>query len=369
MIIKMFSYYKDFRCIADSCSDSCCDGWKIIIDKISSEKYLNTENVLAWKLKDKLVVDKDNNYFKLDGSRCPFLNEDNLCDIYINMGEKALSSTCSSFPRIIRKDGNVMQACLTLACPQAARMMLENKLDITTMSGVNDNVDAMIEDRIQTLLIDIVNDSSISWKKRMIILIVITKQISKAEEGVLDIIEQFEDKSLREEFAESIQEDYDNEQIKAQMMYDIINEYMKMCFSRIHESETIDLLRKYVSGKNVEDIQHLYNDYDNVMEQSMLTRWYEFENFITYYIFRYFKETPRENLFDRIAMMFAEYSIIRTLDMMCLVENGDINIDNQIEIMHYCAKILEHSKKDYNIMYNLMKESGYITMAHLTLLM
>ena len=32
-------YYKEFTCIADKCEDTCCAGWKIVIDKKSLNKY------------------------------------------------------------------------------------------------------------------------------------------------------------------------------------------------------------------------------------------------------------------------------------------------------------------------------------------
>ena len=32
-------YYKEFKCIADKCPDTCCAGWKIMIDDKSLEKY------------------------------------------------------------------------------------------------------------------------------------------------------------------------------------------------------------------------------------------------------------------------------------------------------------------------------------------
>ena len=32
-------YYDKFQCIANECTDSCCIGWDIDIDKISFRKY------------------------------------------------------------------------------------------------------------------------------------------------------------------------------------------------------------------------------------------------------------------------------------------------------------------------------------------
>lgn len=34
-------YYKDFRCIAGACTDTCCAGWDVDVDK-NSYKYYKT---------------------------------------------------------------------------------------------------------------------------------------------------------------------------------------------------------------------------------------------------------------------------------------------------------------------------------------
>ncbi len=39
-------------------------------------------------------------YMNEDG-RCAFLNENNLCDIYIQLGEEALCDICTEHPRFI----------------------------------------------------------------------------------------------------------------------------------------------------------------------------------------------------------------------------------------------------------------------------
>ena len=49
-----------------------------------------------------------------------------LCDIYINMGENALCETCKRFPRITLDYSQFQEKILSLACPEALRLMLKN---------------------------------------------------------------------------------------------------------------------------------------------------------------------------------------------------------------------------------------------------
>ena len=91
-------YYKEFKCIADKCPDTCCAGWDVVLDKQSLERYLGTSGEIGKKLKSVIAVDSDgDDIFVSANGRCPFLMQNNLCEIYIELGEESLCRTgCSS---------------------------------------------------------------------------------------------------------------------------------------------------------------------------------------------------------------------------------------------------------------------------------
>ena len=78
------SFYKDFKCIAGDCPDSCCQGWEVDADHESLSYYKTLSGPLRQKIDS--VLDKDeygNTVFRLTkNKRCPFLNSDNLCDMH-----------------------------------------------------------------------------------------------------------------------------------------------------------------------------------------------------------------------------------------------------------------------------------------------
>ena len=39
MILRTPSFYKDFKCIAGACPDSCCQGWEVDADEKSLKYY------------------------------------------------------------------------------------------------------------------------------------------------------------------------------------------------------------------------------------------------------------------------------------------------------------------------------------------
>ena len=118
-------FYREFKCIANRCEDSCCKDWDIDIDSETEKFYQTVTGELGEKIRRKLVTDEyDERVFKAENGRCPFWNGDMLCDIYIGIGEEHLSRTCYSFPRVKIDYGSFCEHILSFACPEAARIML-----------------------------------------------------------------------------------------------------------------------------------------------------------------------------------------------------------------------------------------------------
>lgn len=125
-------YYSQFSCIGGVCEDSCCNGWRIDIDKQTYKKYKNcTNKLLAPFFKSGI---KKNNAptsndcyatFSLDANgSCVFLDQDKLCKIQKNLGAEALSPVCSHYPRTATKIGTQIEYSLGLSCPEVARLAL-----------------------------------------------------------------------------------------------------------------------------------------------------------------------------------------------------------------------------------------------------
>ena len=81
-------YYKDFKCSADKCPDTCCAGWQIVIDRKTLQKYREYPGAFGSRLHNS--IDWEESSFKQYDKRCAFLNEENLCDICLEAGEDKL---------------------------------------------------------------------------------------------------------------------------------------------------------------------------------------------------------------------------------------------------------------------------------------
>lgn len=121
------TFYKDFKCIAGDCPDSCCQGWEVDADAESLEYYNTLDPSLEIKQRIDRVLSKDefdNNIFTLaPKKRCPFLNDENLCDMHIAIGGEHTPYTCRTFPRFIYDFGGTREIGVSFSCPVASDMM------------------------------------------------------------------------------------------------------------------------------------------------------------------------------------------------------------------------------------------------------
>lgn len=119
------NYYKKFKCIAGDCRDNCCIGWEIDVDGDTLRKYKKIGGAFGARLEKST----ENGSFVLNGERCPFLNDDNLCDIIINLGEDSLCSICARHPRFVEQFGTRTEIGIGLSCQTAAELILSADLN------------------------------------------------------------------------------------------------------------------------------------------------------------------------------------------------------------------------------------------------
>ena len=136
------NYYKDFKCIADKCKHSCCIGWEIDIDDDTLATYNNVKNPFRNCLDDGINRDSENACFRLDGKgRCAFLNENNLCEIILNLGEDSLCQICTDHPRFRNYYSNRTEVGLGLCCEEAGRIILSQKETFSLVKLSDDGID------------------------------------------------------------------------------------------------------------------------------------------------------------------------------------------------------------------------------------
>ncbi len=117
------NYYEKFTCIADRCKHSCCIGWEIDIDEDTMELYRSLEGELAERIRNSISGEVPH-FVLQDGERCPFLNQNGLCDIISTLGDGAICDICYLHPRFSNFYEGFTETGLGLCCEEAARIIL-----------------------------------------------------------------------------------------------------------------------------------------------------------------------------------------------------------------------------------------------------
>jgi len=135
------NFYSEFSCIGGSCLGTCCEGWGITLDKTTLQKYQSITSEFGTYIQECIQTDNAGSYIVLDSDmRCPFLNEDGLCKIYIQCGPEYLSDTCTRFPRRKLKMGEHQIDGLSLSCEEVLRILYERESDIFLCADSTENL-------------------------------------------------------------------------------------------------------------------------------------------------------------------------------------------------------------------------------------
>lgn len=66
------AFWRKFRCIGGKCTDNCCVGWEICIDRETWEKYQKLPGELGEKLRREIKNRRRRNFFSDEGRTLSF---------------------------------------------------------------------------------------------------------------------------------------------------------------------------------------------------------------------------------------------------------------------------------------------------------
>ncbi len=121
-------YYPLFACIAGRCRHSCCIGWEIDLDEESLARYQKAEGEMGERLRRGIEETEEGAHFRLDEKeRCPFLNQEGLCDLILAWGEGGLCQICADHPRFRSFYSDRTEIGLGLCCEAAGQLVLSRQ--------------------------------------------------------------------------------------------------------------------------------------------------------------------------------------------------------------------------------------------------
>ena len=166
-------YYNDFKCIADKCKNSCCIGWEIDIDDNTYKKYMSLNSPIGEKLRNNITTDIPHSFKLRENEKCPFLNENGLCELILTLGEDQLCDICALHPRYRNFYNTRTEIGLGLCCEAVGDIVL-NKKTPTRLIVIDDDGETDVPDeaeeeiiKLRDNVLDVVTDRSAPIKTRV----------------------------------------------------------------------------------------------------------------------------------------------------------------------------------------------------------
>lgn len=404
-IILMPSYMKSFRCIGSSCEDSCCIGFKVDLDKETYLKYNKIQNkeikhIVAKSVKRKHNKKSEVSYGNIqmeENKRCPFLDEENLCKMYINMGKEYLSDTCTVYPRYLHKIDGKFERSATMSCPEAARLAILNKDGIMfeqfeeeedSRIVINNRFDAeghlflkkpqryFWEIRIFSL--SILQNRDYTLSERLVILGVFYENIENLRRNELTkeipaMIEKMgymiEEKSLREELNNLPT----NTELQMLLIKEIVDHRET---GVVGSARYVQCLKEtllgigYIEGEQQEKILEKYNkNREKYFKPYLREKEYLLENYL---VNEYFRELMPfgnfETIWDSYIYMCVLYSMVKFhMIGMSGVHEG-LTDELTLKLIQSLSKVVTHSTKYIGEIIKLLKDNNYDSLAHMSIL-
>ena len=369
MKIRVPEYFKDFKCIASKCEDTCCAGWGIVIDDATYDRYKNVQGEFGDRLRSEIVHEAGENIFVLKGNNCPFLNEEKTCDIYINIGEENLCYTCQQYPRYTEEFGSLREVGISLSCPEAARIMLNNSKKVEFELSENNEVVSSYNDinaqlfiellQSRKIVMDIIQDRTIDLRKRAVVALLFVDEIQeKIDESeikeIKSVREKYLDKGFLEELINELEEYRDSEGSK----YDDMHEYFKVFkdLKHITPDDPLGLNDALRYFWQTDEDEELYIIKHRQFEEYYKDKLYKFENILVYFVFRYFMKAVFDyDILAKIKTALVSYMIIRELAVVRYIENNEFTDEDMVDIAHTYSKDIEHLEENIEALAELFE--------------
>ena len=398
-------YMERFSCIGPSCEDSCCVGWRVTVDEASYKKYSKaTDETLVPLFKKNVTRNRSNpsktNYAKIkmdSQGRCPFLNEEKLCNIQQKLGATYLSDTCAIYPRTINQIDNIIEKSGTLSCPEIVRLALLNPDGITfneieepisertfvhskkepnSLKNAN-RIEKYFWD-LRIFTIEVLQHRDYAIDERLIFLgLFYQKAQVLLDDNKLDEIQMLIGTYKQLLGETSVKHDLANVPSNPGIQMKLSKELMDQRIAGgINNERYMNCLGQYLNGiryykdSSVEENASRYTEaYATYYAPYMKDHEYIYENYLVNYAFRkLFPLTTEGSLFDAYVMMVVHFAMVKLHLIGLAGFHKGLTEEVIVKLIQSFTRMVEHNEGYLKRIHSLLKENDYTTMPFMSIL-
>ena len=354
MRVRRPSYMKDFKCIGSACTDTCCAGWEIVIDDTTYEAYKQVEGSFGERLRQQIGEEQGEPYFKLQkGRRCSFLNQENLCDIFIEIGENMLCDICREHPRFYEWFGDYTEMGVGLCCEAAEQLIFASE-EKATFELITEDEEENEEDELITLLLQaretafsIVQNREMSITDRLMLLLDYGSDLQSAlDREAVGELEQLAVQWKDVQFQKELRKQNEQCRITAEegITYynDILDVYEKLEILDTDWKETLYFIRE-----QLKELIGCKKSFDMEYDR----RAYEYEHLAVYFLYRYFMQAVyQEDITSPVTFTVLSVLVIQLADRERYITTGSFTIEDRYEIARRYSKEIEYCTENMDVL-------------------
>lgn len=308
------SNYDKFKCTADKCKFTCCEGWDISVDDNTydnwkndkSNNILNNVKIKRYEGKDEYFINKKTNEV------CPLLDSHGLCNIVKDHGENYLSLTCQMFPRIENIFEDRRELSLSCSCPEVLELIGSETGKINMTSESHNNLESnALEIKVRETIINIMQQENFLLENKLIIsfqmLSTILEKENLGEHALLKELEKYENSNYVKELIDMYKgikiNTNDSVEEVNNLFLDIIENYKEVSIFNILLKD----IANFAENAKIKKLSSKWNDYKSLFEQ-----YSDFvENCIISKIFSNCISDDIEEMIISFQMIILEYLLLR----------------------------------------------------------
>lgn len=372
MLYSIPDYYKEFVCTADQCEDTCCAGWQIMVDRKSLDRYRCVRGAFKKDLR-RGIIWKEGTFRQSKEKRCAFLDEDNLCRMYKNLGEKSLCRTCRLYPRHIEEFENVREITLSVSCPEVAKLLLKKEEPVRFLSYEKEGEEtyeafdyllySMLADA-REVMIGIAQNRDKPLGERILLVLGLAHDIERrVRNGNLFTCEELFDKyesEAAEKFVRCRLEHY-------MMQADNRCEEMRNLFQKLYRLEVLkeDWRRALYESELLlyREGNEAYNEkcrkYEQWMDEQIPDWKMKCEQLFVYFLYTYFCGAVYDaRVYGKAQMAAVSVLLISELWKARWIRNeGYLDLEDMTEIVYRYSRELEHSDENLELFEMMMEKT------------
>lgn len=363
-------YYEAFSCTADACKDTCCAGWQIVVDEEALERYRAEKGPYRKKLRE-AVCWRDGTFRQDPLCRCKFLKEDNLCEMYQQLGADSLCKTCRTYPRHTEEFEGVREISLSLSCPEVARMLVGRKEPVGFLNyekegeeefdGFDPFLYSYLVDTRDLMLITLKN-RRLPVENRMMLMLGMAHDLEeRVKKGALFSCGDVLDTYRKETYFSAAARKAERYKMDWKRRY----AFSRRTFTMIRKLELLQpewkQMRTETGGILFSDGWRGYRNLHKEFARAEVTgfdREILTEQLLVYFIFTYFcGAVYDEKIFVNAQMAAGSVALIWDFLAARWLKNGKtLDQDDVVEVVYRYSRELEHSDKNLKKIWKLLEK-------------